>query len=124
MMIDILGLLRSVPDCKCHAVCSWECGCDAIWPEDYVKDAANEIERLRKELAVSESFYRVALAERNAAWNECEELRATIERIKHPPRTEHNRYSDIVSDGGMDPRDQPFDPPKVDIVVQAADLED
>jgi hypothetical protein len=49
---------------------------------------------------------------------------ATIERIKHPLRTEHNRYSDIVSDGGMDPRDRPFDPPKVDIVVQAANLED
>ena len=31
---------------------------------------------------------------------------ATIERIKHPLRTEHNRYSDIVSDGGIDPRGQ------------------
>ena len=34
---------------------------------------------------------------------------ATIEHIKHPPRTEHNRYSDIISDGGMDPRDCPRD---------------
>ena len=84
--MDILGLLRSVPDCECHAVCSWECGCDAIWPEDYVKDAANEIERLRKELAVSESFYRVAVTERNAAWNECKELREDLETLRNIQR--------------------------------------
>ena len=84
-MTDILELLRSVPDCKCHAVCSWECGCDAIWPENYVKDAADEIERLRKELSilrVHDSFYNLTVQQRDAAWRECEELRATIETLK------------------------------------------
>jgi hypothetical protein len=52
----------------------------------YIKDAALEIERLRKELAVSESFYRVALAERNAAWNECKELRADLETLRNIQR--------------------------------------
>ena len=80
-MTDIVERLRGVPKCDRFAFCAFECCCDAEWPEMYIKDAALEIERLRKELAISESFHRVAVAERNAAWQECEQLRATLKGI-------------------------------------------
>lgn len=35
--------------CKCYAHCYCKCGCDAEWAEYYIKEAADEIERLREE---------------------------------------------------------------------------
>ena len=37
--------------CKCYADYWYECACDAIWAEQYILEAADEIERLRAELA-------------------------------------------------------------------------
>lgn len=38
-------------NCSCFAYGSFECGCDAKWPEDYAKDGAEVIRRLIAELA-------------------------------------------------------------------------
>lgn len=37
--------------CSCFAYGSFECGCDAKWPEDYAKDGAELIRLLIAELA-------------------------------------------------------------------------
>lgn len=40
--------LQALPDCTCHAVHYYECGCDAIWPEMWVDHAAGELRRLHE----------------------------------------------------------------------------
>ena len=49
MSDDIVTRLREGygQGCKCYAHCYCECGCDAEWAEHYIKEAADEIERLR-----------------------------------------------------------------------------
>ena len=49
---DIVDLLRNAngQGCECSAFSRSECGCDVEWASDYVLDAADEIEALRKEV--------------------------------------------------------------------------
>lgn len=52
MTDDIVAILRSERNnCRCNAYYSGECCCDAKWAEDYVERAADEIERLRAQVA-------------------------------------------------------------------------
>lgn len=51
--MDITDILRgkSSKDCQCCAYGACECACDVTWPEQVAVEAADEIDRLRAELA-------------------------------------------------------------------------
>lgn len=51
MTDDIVTRLREGhgQGCKCYADYWYECACDAVWAEQYINEAADEIERLRAE---------------------------------------------------------------------------
>lgn len=69
-MDDLLKGLRGelAIDCMCAARSSDECGCEAMWPDQFTYRAADEIERLQSDLTKS--------AEREA------ELVAKVERLE------------------------------------------
>lgn len=54
--MDITDILRgkSSKDCQCCAYGACECACDVTWPEQVAVEAADEIDRLRAELAGKE----------------------------------------------------------------------
>lgn len=45
--LDLAEALTTEPHCTCHAACYYECGCDAIWPEQWIPHAASELRRLQ-----------------------------------------------------------------------------
>lgn len=51
--MDITQILRgeSSKDCECCAWAQFECACGAQWPESVAREAADELDRLRAELA-------------------------------------------------------------------------
>lgn len=60
MTVDILSILRGgVRGCVCSAYTASECGCpDAVWPENLIEAAADEIERLRAAVALADNTFR------------------------------------------------------------------
>lgn len=49
MADDIVDRLRQHGEgCTCEAWSTYDCGCGAEWGENYVREAADEIERLRR----------------------------------------------------------------------------
>ena len=61
MSDDLIARLRGDcgPPCTCFAYYPGECACDADWPTYHVAEAADEIERLRRDVAA----HRTALLE-------------------------------------------------------------
>lgn len=47
--LELADALEAQPECTCHAMCYFECGCDAIWPEQWIQQAAAELRRLHAE---------------------------------------------------------------------------
>lgn len=47
--LQLADALTTRPDCDCYAMAYFECGCDAIWPEMFIDDAAKELRRLHEE---------------------------------------------------------------------------
>lgn len=61
--LQIADALVTPADCNCFAHASFECGCDAIWPDMYLHDAAAELRWLHEE---NERLRDAVAAEREA----------------------------------------------------------
>ena len=48
--LELADALEAEPDCTCHATSYAECGCDAIWPEQWIQHAAHKLRSLHGEL--------------------------------------------------------------------------
>lgn len=72
MFDDIVTRLRegNGQGCKCYADYWYECACDAIWAEQYILEAADEIERLREQNDYLKANVEMLLAEARAVRGE------------------------------------------------------
>lgn len=50
--LELADALEAQPECTCHAMCYFECGCDAIWPEQWIQHAAAELRRLHAQVEI------------------------------------------------------------------------
>lgn len=85
--LRLADALTTPPDCTCRATSYFECGCDAIWPEQWIDHAAAELRRLH--------------AENQELQGEVAELRAWLEvetgRVKQAVAAEHQARQRVIN---------------------------
>ena len=102
--MDLIKALRGeLNNCECHAYSRSECGCDAVWPEEVVNQAADEIEQLRKE----RDYWEKNANEMNAEWKKkITRYHSVMEKaVEALERIAQNKYSGL-STASLPPIDQ------------------
>lgn len=87
--------LRTPPKCRCMAWSATECCCDTSWPSHYIKQAADELDRLTYALSLANSTAEGAIGRAEVERGRAEMFKTEVAEMRRALRQIINGCVDL-----------------------------